>query len=476
MLTTFFVLSCVAVGVVLTGVAIFLDENSMLMFKSLLGGGGKEELAGFQRTYLAVYLFAMMADWLQGPFVYALYESYGFSREDNATLFVCGFGSSFLFGTFIGSLADKYGRRNFAALYCVLYIVSCMTKHVNSFSVLMIGRITGGIATSLLFSVFDTWLVSESNARGFSGDQLGATFSIAMFGNSVVAIAAGEIGQVAADMVEMTPISEGSNVFYGKYTAPFDLAIAVLCVALVAMWSKWPENYGESSASSIKTADHGFGALAAGAMELAEQPTTLCCGIVCALFESSMFIFVFNWTPCVMEPDQPPPPFGHIFAGFMIMSMLGSRVFSYLTQTMSIETVGMYTMLVAAVCHLIPIVFGSVIMNFFAFLAFELCVGMYFPMMGTLKGQVVKEELRSTIYNIFRLPLNAIVVMTLVMKFSTATSFTITTSMLIMAFAAQYRLRGLRKQTQEAYASVEKSEAGVDAIELGKRDDSNEMM
>lgn len=39
----------------------------------------------------------------------------GFSREDNASLFVAGFGSSALFGTFVGSLADKYGRRNFAA-------------------------------------------------------------------------------------------------------------------------------------------------------------------------------------------------------------------------------------------------------------------------------------------------------------------------------------------------------------------------
>ena len=25
----------------------------------------------------------------------------------------------------------------------------------------------------------------------------------------------------------------------------------------------------------------------------------LCCGIVCSLFEASMFIFVFNWTPLV---------------------------------------------------------------------------------------------------------------------------------------------------------------------------------
>jgi len=31
-----------------------------------------------------VYYFMMAGDWLQGPYVYALYDSYGFSQEDIA--------------------------------------------------------------------------------------------------------------------------------------------------------------------------------------------------------------------------------------------------------------------------------------------------------------------------------------------------------------------------------------------------------
>ena len=94
-------------------------------------------------------------DWLQGPYVYALYDSYGYSQEDIAVLFVAGFGSSMFFGTFVGSLADRLGRKRFCLLYTGLYIASCLTKHVKSFHVLMLGRLLGGIATSLLFSVFD---------------------------------------------------------------------------------------------------------------------------------------------------------------------------------------------------------------------------------------------------------------------------------------------------------------------------------
>ena len=75
----------------------------------------------------------MTADWLQGPYVYALYSSYGFSKHDIAVLFVGGFGASMLFGTFIGAAADKLGRKRLCQVYCVLYLLSCVTKHARDY-------------------------------------------------------------------------------------------------------------------------------------------------------------------------------------------------------------------------------------------------------------------------------------------------------------------------------------------------------
>ena len=46
------------------------------------------------KRYLLVYLLATMSDWLQGPYVYALYSDYGYSQHEIAILFVAGFGSS----------------------------------------------------------------------------------------------------------------------------------------------------------------------------------------------------------------------------------------------------------------------------------------------------------------------------------------------------------------------------------------------
>jgi hypothetical protein len=57
---------------------------------------------------LTGYCYAAIAgDWLQGPYVYYLYSQYGFGKGEIGQLFIAGFGSSMLFGTIVGSLADK---------------------------------------------------------------------------------------------------------------------------------------------------------------------------------------------------------------------------------------------------------------------------------------------------------------------------------------------------------------------------------
>ena len=51
----------------------------------------------FKNNYLVVYSLMMAGDWLQGPYVYALYQSYGYNRNDIGKLFIAGFGSAIAF-------------------------------------------------------------------------------------------------------------------------------------------------------------------------------------------------------------------------------------------------------------------------------------------------------------------------------------------------------------------------------------------
>lgn len=245
------------------------------------------EFKGFQRNYLIVYCFMVAGDWLQGPYVYHLYDYYGWSISDIGVLFIAGFGASMAFGTFIGSACDKVGRKNGCIGYAVIYAASCLTKHAGAkaapspayFWILMFGRILGGIATSLLFSAFDAWMVTEHKRHKFSDAGMSQTYSRATIANGLVAVSAGFVGQYASDAAG--PV------------APFDMAIVFMMVGVAIVIATWSENYGGS--------DNGSGSIA-GSIKVAlaqckDDPTIVAACMLQSFFESAMYLP----TPCTVN-------------------------------------------------------------------------------------------------------------------------------------------------------------------------------
>jgi len=411
-----------------------------LTYKTYSKEEGKEESAdstSLRKAYLLVYYLAMAGDWLQGPYVYALYMSYGFDHSDIAVLFVAGFGSSMVFGTFIGSLADKLGRKKLCQIYALVYIASCVTKHFNSYNVLMLGRILGGISTSILFSCFDSWIVSESNSKKLPDGALSQTFSLAMFGNGIVAIVAGVVAQAFTDQFPLQESGMGSFMM-GGYCTPFDMAIVCLAAMLSYMSATWGENYGEGtneSPLSLSSFSTAFSII------MADNKLILV-GLISSAFEGSMYAFIFMWTPA-LTPEGSKPPYGLIFATFMLAAMAGSKVFGIMVQTMPCSQIALYVFFVGGCALMTPVFTDGQEAKLFSFLIFEGCVGMYWPTFGTIKSQVVPEGSRATIYNLFRVPLNAIVLTVLLVHIEQSTAFMACSCMLFSAFGLQWLLGGL---------------------------------
>lgn len=416
----------------------------------------------FQRTYLVVYLLAMAGDWLQGPHVYALYESYGMTTEQIDILFVAGFGSSMIVGTLVGSIADKYGRRTNCMLYGVLYGAACITKHFGNFWILMIGRLLGGTATSILYSAFESWLVYEHNKRGFDSSLLGNIFSLGVLGNSVVAIIAGLIAQKFADA-------------FG-FVAPFDVSLVVLTLMVIIITMTWTENYGDKT-SNIS---HSFGtALNA----IRQDHKVLCLGLIQSLFEGAMYCFVLEWTPSLSiiyktkvgtseaDEEHTDIPHGHIFAAFMVSLMIGSSLFKLLSKYTSVESFMRFVLALAALSLMTPIFYkGNQLVIFIGFLVFETCVGIFWPSMGTMRGKYVAEETRATTMNIFRIPLNMIVVVILLQHLDRDTIFEFCAFFLMVAVVCQQWLytlcEALAKTTNLSdKAAVLRSDSMVEAQE-----------
>lgn len=221
----------------------------------------------FQLNYLAVYLLAMLSDWMQGPYTYALYSSYGVNPGVIAQLFVVGFGSSMIFGTFIGSLSDKYGRRTMCILFALLYIISAISKSFVYLPSLFFGRVCSGIATSLLYSAFESWMVCEHTKRGFSQAQLNDTFSKCTTYNGIIAVLSGLLASYLADT-------------YGVL-APFIFIIAPLSMLIIIVSTTWGENYGDSTLDIAMTFKAAITAMKA-------DKRVIFLGAAQALFEGAM--------------------------------------------------------------------------------------------------------------------------------------------------------------------------------------------
>ena len=347
------------------------------------------------------------------------------------------------------------------------FIFFCYTTDFKDYGVLMLGRLLGGISTSLLFSVFEAWLIRAHTDADLPKQCLSKSFSWAAFGNSIVAIMAGLVANKIAHMGPMTPINpDGTLVYQGGYLNPFDLALVALLCCGVGAWMLWDENYGESEGTSQQTNEKSrdgkwYDGLKNALTTTLRNRDVLLCGIISSLFEGSMYIFVFMWTPLLKSFLTDPNddlPFGLIFATFMVCCMSGSSLFSILVEKFPVERMAVCIFAVASVAMAIVALEVNETTSFLGMNLFELTVGMYFPIMGTMKGGIVPEDKRAAIYNLFRIPLNFIVLFSLLTDLTPRFSFTLNATMLGTATVLQIILTKRRLVESKPASSTTKDE------------------
>lgn len=374
-----------------------------------------------QWRFLSVFWLLRMADWLQGPYFYDVYATKvingaAVSANMISRLFLVGFASTGLLGPWIGKLVDKYGRRAGTITFSLLYTLGALSTKSSVLATLMLGRLMGGIGTSLLFSAPEAWMVSEHAREGHEGRYLGQTFGLAYAGDSLIAIVAGQLASIMA--AKSGP------------TGPFTLSIPFLWVGAVLAALKWKENVAPKAQSGGGGKQEEDSTIPSALKLMKEDKRIVLVGAMQALFEGAMYVFVLQWCPAVREAISTVAwgqagaaantPFGKIFSCFMASCLFGSSLFGALQKRgVSTETIAQGMMMVAAGAMAAAVTMvkyasscGEYAFHVLiaAFLVFEACVGMYFPSIGTLRGKYLPDSHRGVMMNIFGLPLNLIVV------------------------------------------------------------------
>ena len=168
-----------------------------------------------------------------------------------------------------------------------------------------------------------------------------------------------------------------------------------------------------------------------------------------------MYIFIFLWTPVLTQIQaqlhltENELPFGWIFSSFMCCCMLGTIFFSRLSNAGVSASKCLAGVLLLSSLSCIAMSYpnisgntrtGAYTVQYIGMLSYEFSIGAYYPAISVLKGMVVPEDQRATIYNVFRLPLNLLVLINLTTGFSTQLSFLVNAILLVVASILQIRL------------------------------------
>ncbi|NXL68522.1 MFSD5 protein, partial [Chordeiles acutipennis] len=259
----------------------------------------------FQRRYYLVYLPALAADWLQGPYLYKLYRHYGFLEDQIVVLYGCGWISTLLFSLAASFFIDPLGRKKSCLFSLFLASVASCLKLSRDYFLLVLGKVLGGLWAALLFSSCESWYVHEHlEGHDFPSEWIAGTFSRAAFWNNVIAVAAGGVADFFAEWLSFGPV------------APFMVSIPFFLFSGFFALKNWDENYGKKRAFAKTCGD--------GLKCLLSDRRVLLLGTIQALFESIIYIFIFLWTP-VLDPHG--APLGIVFSSFMAASMLGSSLY-----------------------------------------------------------------------------------------------------------------------------------------------------
>ncbi|CAD5121005.1 unnamed protein product [Dimorphilus gyrociliatus] len=347
----------------------------------------------FQRSYLLAYLPAVVGDWLQGPYLYALYSRYGFTEDQIAIIYVSGFASTVFLGTWLTVLSNRYSSRKVLMVTTAIYAISSLMKLSVNYGVLIIARALSGLTTPIMFRTFERWYFHQHVVTyDFPKEWIASSMSKTAVFNGLLAISSGIIAHVMAEWMGYGPV------------APYILAAPFLAASTFLIFFQWniPDEATDNS-------QRKFSFLPA-IRELAEQPEVLTLGVLEALFESSMAIFVFVWTPVLTPPS---PSYGIIFSTFMICVLIGGAVYEILKKHKTQNILIIISISTSCIGFAIsaffttpdhPARFGT----FLGLLIVEIGAGIYFPSMMELRKRILPEKHVELLRAIFGVPLNLI--------------------------------------------------------------------
>jgi len=186
----------------------------------------------------------------------------------------------------------------------------------------------GGITTNLLYTVFESWLITEHRKRNFSSDKLEIVLRDSVIASNLSAIVSGMLAHMLA-------INMGN-------AGPFKGAVMCTSIALCLVM-RWEENYGgDNDNVNVKQATVMHEYMVKAFRTIISNSKISRIGLMQGFAEGALQTFVFLWSPALRHfaqycPDSCSssiwgivdnrgscePAYGLIFGAYMAAGVLG---------------------------------------------------------------------------------------------------------------------------------------------------------
>jgi len=343
-----------------------------------------KEFKDFQAIFMNGYTVMILGELVSIGSFYQTMILLDLSLLQVTKLYVITVVTTTVFGV-LSDIVDFGSRRNKCVVSALLFTLSmgCILLSNGHFDLLMLSRVTYGIASSLLHSAFDAYLVQEHSSLGFPEDWLNQTFSSLTHSMALVSCLSGVFGQIAAR----------SGGIYGPTALSCGL-FALMTLYIAFTWRK-DTNGPKFLLSSFLTS---WGQ-ALRASRTNRQITTLL--LISSCSEATITIFTFYWAPwltsvIVESTDVTTFPFPLIFSTYIACSMVGAYLYQLLIGRMGNESILQLVLLGTSVCYFLGAVFQTSTLVFVISLCTQFLVGAYWPSVGYARGRAISPELRSS--------------------------------------------------------------------------------
>jgi hypothetical protein len=170
------------------------------------------------------------------------------------------------------------------------------------------------------------------------------------------------------------------------------------------LWGENKPNWGRTENETIWEA-----------MKELKKREVLCIGIIESFYQAVLNIYLFSWTPILQNSTTTGINVGFIFTCFIISLILGTTVFEIV---MIYLRVGFYNALSTGLVSLSFVFFAifyvdNFMVRFWLLLYINGSSGFLNPLISIIKSRILVEKYRALLMSIFRVPLNAYVIIVL---------------------------------------------------------------